>query len=240
MEVTVGGEGQVRPAALYLDDGTAVELVGKIDRVDLYEDASGRYVRVVDYKSGGKDFRLSDVTFGLNMQMLLYLFAVCDDTVRAFGPVQPAGVLYLNGNLQPADTQPGDEDPRQVEKSLEKALQMKGIVLDDEGILRAMERELEGRFIPVQLKKDQTLTGGSKTLSRDGFAQLRRQVYGHVAAMAREIGAGEVAPNPVRGRSVRTPCDYCPYARLCNDRDGKVVRLLEQPEAPEEGGREDG
>jgi len=71
MEVTVGPGGQVRPAQLRLEDGTAVDLVGKIDRVDLYEDETGRYVRVVDYKSGGKVFRLEDVAFGLNMQMLI-------------------------------------------------------------------------------------------------------------------------------------------------------------------------
>ena len=35
-----------------------------------------RYVRVIDFKTGRKDFRLADVLRGLNMQMLVYLAAL--------------------------------------------------------------------------------------------------------------------------------------------------------------------
>lgn len=222
MEVTVGPAGEVRPAQLRLEDGTAVELVGKIDRVDTYEDDTGRYVRVVDYKSGGKIFRLEDVAFGLNMQMLLYLFALCDDTVQHFGPVEPAGILYMPGNLSAVDAS-DEKDPDQVREELARKLRMSGVVLDDEHVLRAMERELEGKYIPVKQKRDQSYTATSRVESREGFSELRRQVYDHVAEMARQIRKGEVAPLPARNSRLN-PCQNCDYCHLCNDCKGPVFR----------------
>ena len=56
--------------------GGQISVEEKIDRVDVMEKPSGKYIRVVDYKTGSKDFKLSDVLYGLNMQMLLYLDTV--------------------------------------------------------------------------------------------------------------------------------------------------------------------
>ena len=53
------------------------------------------YLRVIDYKSGGKDFVLSDVLSGLNMQMLIYLFAIGENGEEKYGDVFPSGVLYM-------------------------------------------------------------------------------------------------------------------------------------------------
>ena len=48
-----------------------------MDRVDVLEQDGQQFVRVVDYKSGAKAFRLADIVNGLNLQMFLYLFNVC-------------------------------------------------------------------------------------------------------------------------------------------------------------------
>ena len=63
--------------ALRIDTGKGIVTVGgTIDRVDVYLGSDGcRYVRVIDYKTGHKSFRLPDVLLGLNMQMLVYLAA---------------------------------------------------------------------------------------------------------------------------------------------------------------------
>ncbi|MBR7165229.1 MAG: PD-(D/E)XK nuclease family protein, partial [Clostridia bacterium] len=62
---------------LPLPDGTKLCLYGTIDRVDRYVGKNGReYVRVVDYKTGSQTFCLEDVANGLDLQMLLYLFAL--------------------------------------------------------------------------------------------------------------------------------------------------------------------
>ena len=44
-------------------------------------------MRVVDYKTGYKDFKLTDVFLGLSLQMLIYLAALSENT-----GLLPAGV----------------------------------------------------------------------------------------------------------------------------------------------------
>jgi ATP-dependent helicase/nuclease subunit B len=60
-------------------------LTGKIDRID----KNGDLVRVIDYKSGTKEMNFESVFYGLDMQMLLYLYAVTGEGVK------PDSALYL-------------------------------------------------------------------------------------------------------------------------------------------------
>ncbi len=217
MEVPVGPEGQVRPRPLEADDGTPVILNGKIDRVDLFQQGEARYARVIDYKSGGKDFRLEDVVHGLNMQMLVYLFCLCDDPGSPFGPVRPAGILYMPGKLAAAEAQPGSGE-ESVRELIESSLRMKGIILDDEAVLRAMERELEGKYIPAKLKKgSDQLAASSKVKTEEEFQAIRRMVYDNIREMADHLTRGEVEPLPARGLGL-DPCANCDYGLLCNNR----------------------
>ena len=214
MEVPVGEDGVVHPLPIRASDGTPVAITGKIDRVDAFRDATGSYARVVDYKSGGKEFRLEEVLQGLNMQMLIYLFTLCDDPSTPYGPLEPAGILYMPGNVSAVRTSV-DADPEEVRREVDRRLQMSGLVLGEENVLRAMERELEGKYIPVQKKKDDTFTAASKTGSREEFAQIRQLVYQNIREMADELLGGRVSPRPAKSPRL-DPCDYCDYRQLCN------------------------
>lgn len=67
-----------------------VTIGGKIDRVDLAELHGETYVRIIDYKTGAKEFKLTDVLYGMNLQMLIYLAALIEN-----GGLQGAGILYM-------------------------------------------------------------------------------------------------------------------------------------------------
>ena len=223
MEVPVGENGTVHPLPIRTGDGSPVVLSGKIDRVDTFQDPSGSYARVVDYKTGNKEFHLEEVFFGLNMQMLIYLFALCDDPAGPFGEVEPAGILYMPGNVSAAKTSPeaGEEE---VRREVSKGLRMSGIVLDEDRVLRAMERELEGKYIPAKKKKDETFTAGSMVQSGEDFLRLREVVYQNIREMAEELTKGKIAPLPARGGRVKDPCSYCGFGPLCNNAGGPVFR----------------
>ena len=57
----------------------------------------------MDYKSGKKSFSLSDVWNGLNMQLIIYLYALQKEglaryrerLIREINEIRPAGVLYV-------------------------------------------------------------------------------------------------------------------------------------------------
>ena len=82
------------------------------------EGCSKTYLRVIDYKSGGKDFVLSDVLSGLNMQMLIYLFASGENGEEKYGDVFPSGVLYMPGLLYTSRDicSPQHKNAKQLEK----------------------------------------------------------------------------------------------------------------------------
>ena len=79
-------------------DGKKVEIVGKIDRLDIGKLDDKTYVRIVDYKSKIRDLDMNKVETGLQIQLITYLDAICktDD-------VEPAGILYsglIDGKLK--------------------------------------------------------------------------------------------------------------------------------------------
>ena len=75
-----------------LTDGSRVLLTGKIDRIDVYKQDEQIYLRVVDYKSGEHKFQLDQVRSGLDIQLVLYLFAALS---RYGSQAIPAGSQFL-------------------------------------------------------------------------------------------------------------------------------------------------
>lgn len=82
-------------------------LTGQIDRVDIYEADGTRYFRIIDYKTGHKDFDYAELLYGKNLQMLLYLFALESYQKQTGQPMQPAGVLYVPGRCDMVKLKPG-------------------------------------------------------------------------------------------------------------------------------------
>ena len=69
---------------------------------DVWDSGYANYYRVVDYKTGKKDFDYCDVFNGVGLQMLLYLFALKHSGSDMLGasPV-PAGVQYFGPGTLP-------------------------------------------------------------------------------------------------------------------------------------------
>ena len=108
-------------------------------------------VRVVDYKSGSKVFRLDDVYYGLNLQMLIYLFTIWKNGTGRLEDALPAGVLYLPARDHIINTSRNASD-QQVEQEHTKKYKMNGLVLEDPVCVYGMEQKAAGVFIPVKVK----------------------------------------------------------------------------------------
>ncbi len=202
--------------------GGSLQLMGSIDRVDMYVRADGTaFVRVVDYKTGTKTFDLNELAMGLNMQMLIYLFVLCDNVgyyPHLDSPLQPAGVLY-----HPLDNLMVDKG--QSTKDRLKKMCMDGVVLDDAGVVMAMEAAVDHVFVPVSMKKTGELKGS--LLTEPQFRLLRQVVERLVVNMADSLMAGDIAASPVHtGKS--PVCAYCAYRAICGHEEADPVR---QPDA---------
>ncbi len=212
-------------------DGVTVSLAGKVDRVDGYIRDGRLYLRVMDYKSGKKSFSLSDIWYGLNMQLIIYLYALQEEGLDRYcrllseelNEIVPAGVLYV-----PVRDDIIDGDRAATEEELhskrEAALRRSGLLSEDMSLLDAMEQGIEdkGRFIPIKLKKDQG-RGREKTLDPEvcggGSRAVRqtRALYAQKAARdGRRAAQGQWEASPCRHDRNRCACDWCDYRAACH------------------------
>ncbi len=214
----------VGPLVVPLPDGGEVRIDGKIDRVDLMDKNGVRYLRVVDYKTGKKDFRLSDVLYGMNMQMLIYLAALCENGQSRYGDFQPAGVLYMPANRPSVPAERGAVRSA-LQKKGERQLRMDGLVLDDPDVISGMDREAKGRYIPVALKngapdrKDHVVSPRELEAVLDYLKAL-------IAEMAEELQNGGISAVPLNG-SRYNACEWCPYAAVCGHERDDPVRPMQ-------------
>lgn len=221
-ELKIADGGEASPIRLKTAGGQEISFIGIIDRVDSLEKNGKTYVRVVDYKSGEKTFRLEDILYGLNLQMLLYLFTI---TGRGgdgrYCDALPAGVLYMpSKDVEAALARAATEKEQADERN--KTLKMQGILLDDDAVIAAMERDVAGVYIPVKLSNG-GYTKASKLIGAAQFERLRRYSEELLIAMAERLGRGEIEAVPLAKKNAR-PCAYCDYWSICGKNTSPKVR----------------
>ncbi|QNK41118.1 PD-(D/E)XK nuclease family protein [Caproicibacter fermentans] len=209
--------GETVPALeIPLPDGGKVSIDGKIDRVDVMTRGGTSYLRVVDYKTGQKEFRLSDVIYGMNLQMLIYLAALCENGKGRYGEILPAGVLYMPANRPSPSAERGTASDK-LKKESDRQLRMDGLILNDADIVAAMEPDGKGAFIPVTLK-DGVPSGSGHLVTDRELKQILRYIRGLIETMAAELKRGNVSAVPLSGGY--DACAWCPYGAVCgHERD---------------------
>lgn len=201
-----------KPITIDLDDGRKVELTGKIDRADIAEIGDEKFVRIIDYKSSARDLDLNQVVAGLQIQLISYLDAITENE-----KLNPAGVLYFNliDTIIKNSKNMADEE---IKEKIRKAYKMKGLIVADIDIIRAMDTKLEKGFsdtIPVYLDKDGNLSNTrSSVISREKFESLQKYAKKIVKEISSDIMAGKIDIKPYY-MNKKTGCDFCEYKSIC-------------------------
>ena len=217
-----GKSSSVAPLEVDLGDGSTAFICGIADRVDLLTRGDKLYVRVVDYKTGTKEFSMDDIAMGLNLQMLLYLFSIWKNGGERGGAlvkpsrgkeILPAGVLYFSANV-PTVTLDRETSPAEVEAMIRDKLSRRGLLLDDMNVLTAMEHELAGKFLPIKLKKDGSFGKTDALRSLEDFGSLLNEVESTVRQIAVEIKRGNAGARPLKTKR-HDACRYCRMKPVC-------------------------
>ncbi|HEY8889951.1 MAG TPA: helicase-exonuclease AddAB subunit AddB [Clostridium sp.] len=216
-EVSFGfEEGDYPPIRVELSTGETVNLVGRIDRVDKLINEGEEFYRIIDYKSGNKDFKLSDVYYGLQIQLLTYLDAMLrNESEISEEPIFPAGILYFKID-DPVIKAKNNLDEEELEKAIMKALKMKGLLLADTKIIREMDRNIEGAslVVPASIKKDGSLGSRSSVATAEQFEMLLNHVKENLIKTCEGMLSGEIDIKPYKKKDT-TPCSYCEYTSIC-------------------------
>jgi len=231
-EIEFGNEREgYPPIEVELSTGEKIKLIGKIDRVDKLIFGDEQYFRIIDYKSGKKDFKLSDVYYGLQMQLLTYLDAILtNESETNEYPIFPAGVLYFKID-DPMIKTSKKMTKEEIEREIMKVLKMDGLVLSDTEIIREMDREIEGAslIIPAYLKKDGTLGSKSHVATKEQFEDLRYHIRKKLVDSCEEMLEGNIEIRPYKNKD-KSPCSYCIYSSICEfdslmkDNNYKIIR----------------
>lgn len=218
-ELDFGNPDLIPPMEIGSGDGSLV-LTGIADRVDGWEHDGKLYLRVVDYKTGKKEFSLSDVWYGMNLQMLLYLFTLEKHGPQLYGkPVVPAGVLYIPA-FDKAVSSPTDLSDEEIAQEKAKQRMRSGLILQDEAVITAMEAGEEHKYLPVTVKKrGSSVPDALATAEQLGL--LARHIDDTLQKLAGELKAGSIAADPYYKGQQKNACMFCDYADACYFEEGK-------------------
>ncbi len=213
VELQIGNESQVKPYKIDIPGGGSVMLHGVVDRVDTMTDDDGKtYLRVLDYKSGSKEFKLNDVLSGLNIQMLVYLMCLFENGKDRYGEFVPAGILYISAKDGKNSLERNATD-EEIAKERTKQGKMNGIVLGEDDVIIAMEGRGSGEMLNAKFDKNGNVTGSIYNLN--GFRLLHNAVDTIIREMASSLHDGVVDALPVSGGSYKNICSYCDYRYVC-------------------------
>ena len=203
--------------SIALSEDEKMRLRGRIDRIDVAEDDDNLYVKIIDYKSGDKQFDLAALYRGLQLQLVVYMNAAVEMMAkkRPDKHVVPAAILYYHVSDPMVETQSEISSEELNQKILEE-LRMKGVVNADDGIVDKLDRFMGDKsdVIPVEKKKDGTFSARSKVMSSEELGIVSQFVSGKVRELGKEIMEGRIAHNPYEDGN-RSACTFCAYKKVC-------------------------
>lgn len=213
-ELGFGAKDSDIPAIEIPSTSLFARLRGFVDRVDVLNTESETYYRVVDYKTGKKNFDYCDIYNGIGLQMLLYMFALEQESKTVFGKESiPAGVMYFPARSPYISVDNADTDEK-IEKQRISDMKRKGLLLYDEKVIWAMESLEKPKRLPITKTKDGKISGDIATDKQ--FRLLKDYVFKTLGNLVDEIASGNVSPNPyLRGNGYGI-CSYCPYDQICH------------------------
>ena len=206
-------EGVEMPAVPIHGKKMDAELIGAVDRVDLWFDGVRRFIRVVDYKTGKKDFDYCDVFNGVGLQMLLYLFALEQEgAALTEGRPTVAGVQYFPARF-PYLSKDGRLTEAEARAEHIKNAKRRGLILSDADVLEAMEPGGEYTRLGCKRNKSGELKGDLADSAQ--LRQLREFVFRTLEHAVDSIAEGSVDANPYTRGSSHSACAFCPYGSIC-------------------------
>lgn len=206
-----------------LSEEEKIHLQGRIDRIDVSEDAEHVYVKVIDYKSGNKKFDLAALYYGLQLQLVVYMNAAMELESRKHPDkeIVPAALLYYHIDDPTIET-PVELTQEQINEEILTKLRMNGVVNSDPAVVERLDRFLQdkSKVIPVEKKKDGSFSARSGILSREELQVVSAYVDTKIRQIGREILDGKIAANPYE-KGNEEACTYCAYKKVCGF-DGSI------------------
>lgn len=225
-ELRFGSGDGLPPLEIDLEDGTKLMVTGTIDRVDTCRADGDAYFRIIDYKSGNAKVSASDISAGLQLQLLIYLRAV----LHAFPGSRPAGAFYQKVD-DPMLKAGEDITMEEAERQIESQLRMSGIALKDINVFRLMDSGEPPQTMTQMFNKDGEARKNAAVVTQEELYALMDFALDKARDIAAEIRRGRIPVSPAVDKNGRGPCDYCEFDGICR-RDPILRRTTDRLKTP--------
>lgn len=214
-EIEFGKGKSYEPIEVNLDGGKKVQIIGKIDRVDIAENKDGKYIRIIDYKSSVKNVDLNEVVAGIQIQLLTYL-----DAVSKKEEAIPAGTLYFSLIEPVIKAKNKHLTDEQLEQEIRNNFKMNGLILGDVNVVKMMDNNLvkgNSSIVPAYIDKDGNLSKNKPSiLEKDDFKKLQIKIEKIIKEISQNILTGQIQQKPIYlYKNKKTACDYCNFKAIC-------------------------
>ncbi len=225
-ELSFKDGGDLLPIEIELDNNSIMKIVGKIDRIDTFEDGKNVYARVIDYKSSGKTLTVDKIKEGISLQLITYLTAFVEsknklkdilflknnvlDNEKKDVKVLPCATLYFNLSDKLLNLKDYTKDESIIQKELIKTLRMNGLFLKDVKIIEKMDKcigNANEKLIDVSPNRS-----SKKLLEQEEFENLCQEAKEVLKQIGNEMIKGRVSISPSKKSK---PCEYCDFSNIC-------------------------
>lgn len=219
----VSADSSVSPVKIPIDDKRNAFIVGKVDRVDVWKNENEIFIKVVDYKSGKKAFSKKDLEKGQNVQLPLYLFALCDDQQEGFrraleaadeDKILPAGALYISSLIEPIEVDEKSYDKNAVLEEAEASIDRSGFLVSDPTVLTALDSELSPQYLCGAKKDKNGNPSGSALIPYEELYDLNESLKDTITGIARTMTSGCMNADPSISNN-KFRCENCKMRAVC-------------------------
>lgn len=200
-----------------LTDKDRMKLSGRIDRMDVCEKEDKVYVKIVDYKSGNKDFDLVSFYHGTQLQLVVYMNEALRRCKQEYPDkeVLSAALLYYRMSDPIVEGESG-MTPEKINQKVKEALRMKGIINSDGDILEALDtsKNTKSDCVPLDYNTNGQLKASVNAFDNEQLKLLSDYASYCLKTMGVKIKKGEIPLNPYISGTTDS-CQYCSYKEVC-------------------------
>lgn len=185
---------------VYVDEENYLR--GRIDRID----KANSFVRIIDYKSGNKEFKIADLSYGLDLQLLIYMIAVENGDEKLI----PLGSFYMPLKDE-IESLKESYTIEKVEKENSNKFRMNGFIVENnDEIFKIFDRKSDDikKSPIVDIKK-------SYLLSNNELKSLEDFVKKLISEDIKNIKNGFIKLAPLKYSSERDECGNCDFKGIC-------------------------
>jgi len=199
-----------------------ITFMGIVDKIMYKEYPDKTIVAIIDYKTGNPNTNLTNVIYGLDMQLPIYLYLA--KNTNKLKNVEIAG-FYLQKIL---NNEIVKDYKTSYNKLKEDNLKLSGYSNSDTNILSKFDTTYEDSRIVKSLKtSSKGFYAYSKVIDSENIDKIVNIIENKIKENAKDIEDANFTINPKKQKDDLIGCKFCKFNDICFRREEDVVKIKE-------------